>query len=503
MRNLTALIVLLCLGLSAQAQKRLSVTILHTNDTHGHLLPYSYPETFDPNEAIARLAVRRNIGGAARRASLVEQIRREKNRVVLVTDSGDMMDGSPFSTEYKGEADMAVMNAIGLDAQVPGNHEFNNTFEQVQKLISMAKHPVVLANATRAGSGEPLAKPYIIKTVQGVRFGIFGLTTPSGQSYPGAVRDIRIEDPEAAAAKLVPILRSQCDIVIAVTHIGNREDQDLARKVPGIDIIVGGHSHSLLPKHQLIPSSTTTPGSINGTLIVQAFQWSGVLGRLDIELTTNPSGKWVVSRGEGRLLPITESIPEHKGVKKIVDSYWVPIAPKFGKVICEAADDIAHKGDDFAEYHMVADAIRAEMGTEVHFENPGGVRSTLAKGPITYADLVNVDPFSNTVVTFRVSGRELKRILLRAKPAVSGIRYRIENGVLTDAVVNGSPIDDSRIYTGSTNSFFARSDAMRGAEAMVDTGSPRLDVLIRHLEKQKTVTPRYDGRRVLKGPDNE
>jgi 5'-nucleotidase len=146
----------------------------------------------------------------------------------------------------------------------------------------------------------------------------------------------------------------------------------------------------------------------------------------------------------------------------------------------------------------MADAIRAEMGVEFDLENVGGVRAPLVKGPITQAMLAEVDPFQNTVVTFRLTGAELKRILLADRPAVSGIEYEVAGGRLVRAEIGGAPIDDSRLYTGAANSFMAER-SLKGARDLKDTGRGRRETLAAYIRKQGTVQPAYDGRRIIRG----
>src|SRR5258706_3015512 len=149
----------------ARQEKTVHLTILHTNDTHGHLLPYSYPQTFDANSDLAKLETVHDIGGAARRATLIGRIRKGKNHKTLVIDAGDICDGTPFSTEYHGDADMAVLNALKYDIACPGNHEYSNDLTQVKKLIGSANFSYISANSTVKADGKPLYLPYIIKTI--------------------------------------------------------------------------------------------------------------------------------------------------------------------------------------------------------------------------------------------------------------------------------------------------------------------------------------------------
>ncbi len=489
----------LALGVAASGVAQgVRLTILHTNDTHGNLLPFSYPSMVEPRSDVAQLAARTDIGGIARRATLVRQIReavkRERGTAWLV-DVGDFCDGTPFSTEYKGDADNAAMNAVGYDFGTLGNHEFNNTLAQVQKLISDSRRKLVAANARLKATGKPLLEPYRIERVGPVRIAITGVITTSSGTYPAAREGIEFEDEVASVRRVVSELEGKADVIILLSHAGYEVDQRIARQVPGIDVIVGGHSHTRLPYGFVQwAGDELFQDRVNGTIIVQAFQWGGELGRLDLLLTRGSKG-WAVTQFRARLLPITSEIPEDPSVATVVERYWRPIAARFGEVMGEAVADIAPRFDDLAEYNLVADAVRETMGVQFDLENIGGVRAPLIKGPITMGDLVKMDPFNNTIVTTKLTGAQLKAVLLRHKPAVSGIRYRIEGGKLVEALVAGQPIQDDVVYTGAANSYFANY-ALRdyGYE---DTGRGRLQVLIEYVRKKGRVSPSYDGRRVV------
>jgi 5'-nucleotidase len=179
-----------------------------------------------------------------------------------------------------------------------------------------------------------------------------------------------------------------------------------------------------------------------------------------------------------------------------VNEFWSPISPRFAEVIGQASGEFSSRGDDMAEYNLMADALRESTQSDFAIENMGGIRAPLLKGAITRADLVTLDPFANTVVTFKATGQQIRQILQRYAPAVSDIRYRLENKVLVEATIGGEPIDDGRTYLGVTNSYFA-GFAIKGATAIQDTKKPRLDVLIQYIRERGTIRPAYDGRRVV------
>lgn len=487
----------LALGQSTTAR----LTILHTNDTHGHLLPFSYPAIVQAGSAEDGLKIRNNIGGIARRAALAQRIRTEqKGRGIPVwfVDVGDYCDGTPFSTEYKGEADVAAMNAAGYDFTTLGNHEFNNTLSQLRTLMARTKAPILLANAVDRATQKPLGQAWRVEKVGAVRVGLFGIITHEAATYPAAKEGVDILDEIKTATAIVQILRKQADIVILLSHAGDEMDQRLAAEVPGIDVIVGGHSHSRLPVGEFVwNGDDLKQDDVGGTVVVQADKWAGELGRLDLLFARDAKGAWRVSRYRERLLPITQDIPSEPTVAAVVDKFWQPIGGRFGTVIGKAAGDFSSRGDDEAAYNLVADAVRETYRVDFDLENTGGVRAPLVAGEITSGDLVTMDPFGNEVILFKVTGRQLKDILARYAPYPSGLRYRLNDRQVVEATIGGVPIEDDKVYSGATNSYFAGS-ALRGI-SQENTGRSRLDVLTSYVKNKGTVTPAYDGRRVVIG----
>ncbi len=221
----------------------------------------------------------------------------------------------------------------------------------------------------------------------------------------------------------------------------------------------------------------------------------GELGRLDLLFTRNDKGSWRVDRYRSRLLPITAEIPEDPGVATVVQKFWQGIAPRYGEVLGRAAGEFSSRGVDLAEYHLVDDALRETTGADFAVGNLGGIRAPLLRGDITRGDLVTLDPFNNTVVTFKATGRDLLALLKRYAPSVSGIRYRMQQGELTEVTIAGKPIVADRTYSGVTNSYFA-GQALK-ALAVQDSGRVRMEVLAEYIRAKGTLYPAYDGRRVV------
>ncbi len=480
-------------------QQSVLLTILHTNDTHGHLLPFSYPSSVPPGSELAQVEERTNIGGIARRVTLVKNLREQLEKqgtTVWLVDAGDFSDGTSFSTEYHGEADAAAMNAAGYTFGALGNHEFNYSLSRLKTIIGIFRYPILCANAIEDSTGRPLARPFEIRQVGPLKIGVFGLVTRSTNGYPATREGVTISDEIEASRGMVKALRPEADIVIALSHSGEKVDEQIAAAVPEVDVIVGGHSHSRIPGGEIVwHSDELKADEVNGTVVVQAHQWGGELGRLDLLFGKNAHGAWHVERYHAWLIPVTSNIPEDPSVASVVEHYWKPIAARYKEVIGQAMADFVERGDDLTNYNLVADAVRETYKTDFDLENMGGVRAPLAKGPITRGDLVDMDPFDNTVVMFKISGRRLKELLLSARPAVSGLRYRIENGSVTEVKVAGNPLKEGRIYTGAANSYLART-ALKGIKVN-DTGKQRLDVLVNYVRKKGRVRPLFDSRRVL------
>ncbi len=490
------LILLLVPHLPAQP---ISLTLLHTNDTHGHLLPFSYPAMAPAGSDLAALKVRKNIGGIARRVTLIKRLRAElesRGTTVWLIDAGDFSDGTSFSAEYHGEADIAAMNAAGYTFGTLGNHEFNTSLATLKNLLGKISYPILCANAIEISTGKPLVHTSALRELGALKIGIFGLVTREAAGYQAAKEGVAISEEVPAAQEMVNTLRSKSDIVIAISHAGEKVDQEMGETVRGLDVIVGGHSHSRLSEGEFQwHSDELKTNDVNGTIIVQAHQWGGELGQLDLLFDKDEQGRWHIVRYRERLIPVTPDIPEDEAVAAVVDHYWKPISERYGEVIGQAADDFSIRGDDLAPYNLVADLVREVFGADVDLENLGGIRAPLIKGKITREDLINLDPFDNTIVTFKATGRQLREILRTMRPAISGLRYRMENGELTEVTIGGQPLVDDRIYSGATNSYFAERGLKRVEST--NTGKIRRDVVIESIRKKGTVKPLYDGRRVV------
>lgn len=227
----------------AVAQKK-QLVILHTNDTHSCIMP------LNPNLADTALAGR---GGFLRRMALIED-ERAKTPGLLLIDSGDFSQGSPYYNFYKGEVEVELMNRMGYDVATIGNHEFDFGLENMARIFRMAKFPIVCANYDFTGTSvEGLVKPYTIIKRNGLKIGLFGLSPqPRGLVDTTKFVGVKYLDPAETAERMAALLKTKkkCDVVICVSHLGweNEEltDQMLVPATRDIDIVLGGHSHTYM-----------------------------------------------------------------------------------------------------------------------------------------------------------------------------------------------------------------------------------------------------------------
>lgn len=256
------------------------ITIMHTNDTHARIEPFP--------DGSGRYA---NMGGAARRAALIKKIRQE-NPHNLLLDAGDVFQGTPYFNNYDGALDFELMSMMGYDASTIGNHEFDNKIEGFVEVAPKANFPFVNSNYDFSGAQEMgnFVQPHLIKQVDGVRIGIFGLGIAfESLVLPDLHKGVRYTDAVASASETAYWLRknARCDMVICLSHVGYRyedpyrvSDQLIANDIRGIDLIIGGHTHTLLDEPEIVERRGDEP-----TIISQVGHGGVVLGRLTFEFT--------------------------------------------------------------------------------------------------------------------------------------------------------------------------------------------------------------------------
>lgn len=278
------------------------VTILHTNDTHSQIDPLPENDRLYPNK-----------GGVARRATLVKRIRKE-NPNTLMVDGGDVFQGTPYFNFFKGEVEYKSMSLIGYDVVTLGNHDFDNGVDALAAAMKFATFDFVSANYDVTGTPlQGRVKPYVVRTLGGLRVGLFGLgISPDNLITPENFKGVKYSDPIQAAANVVRTLRERerCTLVIGMTHLGYYPtprrneigDTQVAAAVNGIDFIAGGHTHTFMQK----PVVAKQPGGGN-TIIFQVGRSGIFVGRVDLKVR---DGKVIAAAG--RLLDLRDASLESR-----------------------------------------------------------------------------------------------------------------------------------------------------------------------------------------------
>lgn len=442
------------------------LTLLHTNDLHGHVhLP-------------------RQAQGLTKVATLVRRIRATMPNTLLL-DAGDITHGTPEEKTFEGKPVIAAMNALGYDAATAGNHEFDFGQRVTRQTIGLARFPFLSANVLDVGTGAPWGglKPYIIREMDGVRVAIFGLTTPTTVQieWPRTLKGIRFADPLEVARTLVPRLREQerADVVIALTHLGLLDDRQLASAVPGIDVILGGHSHTRLAEQVWI----------GDTLIMQSGAHGRALGRVDLIvrkesgrvgriLTVNGrDGRWWGHNGvrapltrsypNAPLIDLSEATPDDPAVLAAYRPFEEQLRPHLDAVLTTAADalpaqDAARRENVLG--NLLADAVRAQAKSDVAVVASGQFDvAGLPAGPVRARDLYKLmGAYTRQhIVVVRAPGARLREMLSRA---LTGGQVRLHiSGVRvagSQISVGGQPLDDTKLYTIAGAAYIIQSNLL-------------------------------------------
>jgi 5'-nucleotidase len=507
-----------------------NLTILHTNDTHARIMQVnSHGNTCDDEHAAAGEC----FGGVARRATMINQIRAEKENVLLL-DAGDQFQGTLFYTLYKGEEARTFMNLLGYDAMTLGNHEFDDGPVTLTEFVTGLEFPVVSSNIDF--SGEPaldaLIDPYKIVEVGGRKIGIIGFTTEDtpAVSQPGPTLAFKSIDESAAA--VVSELESQgVNIIIAVSHSGLARDLALAASTDGIDVIVGGHTHTYMsnidPEAAAeYPVDVETPSG-DPCLVMQAASLGIYLGDLDV--TFDSQG--VATEWSGEPIKLDASIPEDPTVMAKVDEMNEQVAPLTEMVVGETLVDLEGREEITRHYecnsgNLICDALLWETqnaGTQIAVFNGGGIRSGIQAGEISYANILEVLPFGDTLAYFQLKGSDVRDLLEygvnRAEdPAnegtgrflqTSGMRYIWDPSAevgsrITDIQVVGPdgnfvPLDDNAIYKIVTLLYIREGGdgytiLQERAIEPYDFGRVIADILVDYLREFSPISPTTDGR---------
>ncbi len=463
----------------------LKLTILHNNDFHSRMLMVNaFGSTCSTQEAQQN----RCMGGAARVATLVATNRAEATaagRQVLVLNAGDFFQGSLFYTHYKGAAELEFANMLGLDAMAIGNHEFDDGPANFSRFLRGAKFPVVSANTNAAAEPEIRGqfRDAVVLERGGVRIGIIGATTEDTPEISSPGQNVKFPRAETVIAPIVARLRSEgVNHIIVVSHLGLFRDREVAAAVDGIDVIVGGHSHTLLA-NGLRGAEGPYPVRIKGPAgrevpIVQAGSFSRWIGRLDVDF--DAAGNVIAANGNS--IEVAQSVRPDPAVQAMVDRLDAPLAQVRTQVVGAAAIDYPLDGcraRECALGNLVAEAMLVATraaGTTIAVQNGGGLRAGIASGQVTLGAVLTTLPFQNNVATLKLKGSDLVAALENGLsqvaenggrfPQLAGARLtwelarpagqRVVSLEVKKPDGSFAPIQPDAVYTVATNDFMRR-----------------------------------------------
>ena len=518
---------------SGAAQADYTLHVLHINDFHSRVEPINkYDSTCDAETE----AKNECFGGVARVASKINELRNQlkaDGQNVVVLDAGDQYQGSLFYTTYKGKDTVEFMNVIGFDAMAVGNHEFDDGPGGLQILAEGVKFPVVSGNLDLSQSPELKDKVGDVLTLEvgGEKVGIvsaLAMDTPE-TAAPGD-KVIFMDDMESLKADVQELTDAGVTKILALTHEGYKRDQEIAAEVAGVDAVVGGHSHTLLGDMEDAEGPyPTMVKAADGTEVpvVTARAYGKYLGHLT--LTWDDSGKLI--KAEGQPILLDASVKPDEKIAARVKEMAAPIAELKQRRVADISapidgERVTCRARECEMGNVVAEAMLdrvKDQGITIAIQNGGGLRASIAAGPVTMGDVLTVLPFQNTLSTFELRGEDVVAALENGASQieegagrfaqVAGMKYTLDpaapvgsriSEVLVRSGAEWVPINPNAVY-GVVSQNYMRSGgdgykvlAEKGMNAY-DFGPDLADVLAEYLAKQgPDFAPKLDGRITVK-----
>lgn len=514
-------------GFASAAQAEFTLNILHINDFHARFDPITGS---DSNCNAEDDAAGECFGGIARLKTIIDDTRaRYKDGNSLLLSAGDNFQGSLYYTTYKSKVVSDFFNQMGFDVVATGNHEFDDGPEEFKKFIEAAEFPIIGGNfdVSRDPSLAGRIKGSIVLDVGGEKIGVIGATTEDTPEI-ASTGDIEFHDViQYVRGASEALDAAGVDKIILLSHIGYTVDLDVAAALPLVDVIVGGHSHTLLSNTAEgaagpYPTLVKNPDGVE-VPVVQANQYGKYLG--DIAITWDDNGG--VTKAEGEPFLIDASVTGNEDFKSQLAKLSGPIEELTGQVIgtttekLEGSREIC-RVEECSMGNLLADAILdrvADQGATIAFQNGGGIRSSIDAGEITVGDVLTVLPFSNTLATVQVSGADVIEALENGVSdiengagrfaQVAGLKYsytlaKPAGERVSDVQVKGEgdtwvPIDEDATYTVVTNNYVRGGgdgyETFASGANPYDFGPPLEQVLADYIAKLGgEYTPYLDGR---------
>lgn len=527
-------------GLLDAVEDRLELTLLHTSDIHGQVLPF--------DDARNRPAS----GSLAQVASLVKRVRASLDHPLLVLDSGDAIQGTPLEQFahihwQRRSPSIEAMNRIGYEAMAVGNHEFNFGLDALRRAEGQASFPLLSANTVSATTGEPVFEPFVVLELESVRIGVLGLTTSNipawerSENIPG----LRFEPMDEAAWRWVRRLRDEagCDLVIVLAHTGFENDPDSGEpiapanenfawrlsRVVGIDVLLTGHEHVSVP-----------PRRMGEMIVSQPAAHAAMVTRIDLELERSETG-WRIAAWRGANLGVENETPDQELMDLFADLH-AEVDQALDEPVAEVAGPISVGGC------RLRDCAALELVHAVQLDTSGAQLSLaailsdgtpdLAPGPVTWRWIHAFYVYPNTLQAVEVTGAQVKEILehgalyyaglecrpdegcvLEPNPAIAlynvdsmaGVSYRIDpnrpaGDRIRDLRFEGRPVDLHETFTLASNSYRAAGGGgyphLANAPVVWKSSEEMTDLIASFLSRVRNWQPRVDGNWCI-GPDVE
>jgi len=482
-------------------------TILHSNDMHGDFMA-------EMQGAEGRLT-----GGLALLSGYINKVRNEEENVIYVI-SGDMVQGSIIDSEYRGISTIEIMNYLAPDVATLGNHEFDYGLPHLLFLEKMANFPIVNANLYIRNHNKRLMRPYHILNKAGFDIMFLGIITDKvidaikQDSLVGSF--ISLEEASEEVGRITNAYKNDdIDLTILLTHIGFESDCELARLLRpewGVDIIIGGHSHTILEQ----------PALVNGVLVVQAGVGTDQIGRFDIVVDDDTNS---VVDYQWQLIPITDDLvePDHR-LQAYIDSFKSEVDRKYNTIVCKLASTLTHprREVETALGNLIADALAESAECDVMLLGSGSVRVKELGPLVTLGDFISCFPYNDTLTRFTVDGRRLERMFSHwMRPENrdgEGECYQVNRAVravyndaerrLVSLTLHGEPVRPDGRYTVCLQGYHVSSCADYlniTPEELAETGRPKVvstnaqDVLLEFLRNNQNANRKVEGRLVYLG----
>lgn len=475
------------------------ITILHFNDLHANILPLKTSRKSKVKEA-----------GLAR---LLGTIQRMKTPETIVAFGGDFIQGTSFSTSFRGKVTAQLIGPY-VDIMVPGLHDFDYGWKNLVELCKKNNIKLLSSNIVNKQGDSFSGGEFYIREINGVKIGFFAITMVATEVLlpKKNIIGLKFEPVDDTAVRMVKKLQDKgCDVVIALSHNGFEEDKKIARALfeKGLDFIIGGRSNTVLKKGFLVLD----------TYITQAGQKGEYLGKLSFVYDRD---KDICTDVNASLIRMSKDVPEDSGVKAKIVTYKKQLDKKLQRDIGQTKVfldgvrvNVRTHESNLGNY--IADAMVRFTGADMALLNGGSIRDSIKKGTIKVADVLNVLPYNNQVVTVRLAGKHIKRMIQKSSakkpPAGSflqvskGLQYKIKGRVLQEVTFRGQPIDDNRVYKVATTDFLAGGGdnyvEFKNDKTPKTTGSTMAEMLIWAITRDKVLNPNTEQRIVRVGQNKQ